>query len=69
MTRYAVAWVIGGKPHPGDGDAYVVCWPPVWTDGRERIVTLLAGPYDTEAEAAAAFLTHPSHRHTRKESA
>jgi uncharacterized protein (DUF736 family) len=50
MSRYAIAWV----EHERTGDYLVVELPQPDTG-----VTIVAGPYRTQKQAARAFLTAP----------
>lgn len=56
---YAIAWITTGTHR--DGDAYITPWPTRFTgDGPELTARLLAGPYNTRAEAVDRYLNGPS---------
>jgi hypothetical protein len=54
VTSYAVCRITGLGARHEYGDVFVVAWPRLY-NSRE-IVSLLAGPFDTHAEAADALL-------------
>jgi hypothetical protein len=57
VTGYAVCRITGavsGHRTREHGDVFVVAWPRLYNS--HEIVSLLAGPFDTHAEAADALL-------------